>query len=303
MTFQNRDLTVVVLTLNEELNLPECLDSLTLLGCPVYVVDSGSTDRTIEIANSKGATVVEHPFENYGAQRNWSQENLPIDTPWILHIDADERLTPELGEEIIDALNTVKSDVVGFLLRRRTVFLGKWIKHGGHYPSYHARLYRKGNGRCEDRLYDQHYIVEGRVEKLSGDMVDTTSELLDWTLRHTRWAKSEAQELLLDSRVSGRLRGRLFGSPIERRRWMRQIIYNKFPPLLRALLYFFVRYVLRFGFLDGRRGLVFHFLQGFWYRFQVDAYLLEHHLNSSKQINTNSTSTGTASSNEKDSVN
>ncbi|MCH2320149.1 MAG: glycosyltransferase family 2 protein [SAR202 cluster bacterium] len=303
MTSGNIDLTVVVLTLNEELNLPECLESLVLLHCPVYVVDSGSTDGTIEIARSWGAMVVEHPFENYGAQRNWSQENLPINTTWVLHIDADERLTPELGEEIISALNTVKPDINGFLLRRRTVFLGKWIKHGGHYPSYHARLYRWGSGRCEDRLYDQHYIVNGRVEKLLGDMIDTTPELLDWTLRHARWAKSEAQELLLDSRSSGRLKGRLFGSPIERRRWMRQIIYNKFPPLLRALLYFLVRYVLRFGFLDGKRGLVFHFLQGFWYRFQVDAYLLENYLNSSKRADTHSTSTGTTSSNEKDSVN
>ena len=302
MTLGSLDLTVIVLTLNEELNLPECLDSLILLHCPVYVVDSGSTDGTIEIAKSWGATVVEHPFENYGAQRNWSQENLPINTTWILHIDADERLTPELGKEIINALNTVKPDVDGFLLRRRTVFLGKWIKHGGHYPSYHARLYRWGRGRCEDRLYDQHYIVSGRVEKLLGDMIDTTPELLDWTLRHAGWAKSEAQELLLDSRSSGRLRGRLFGSPIERRRWMRQVIYNKFPPLLRALLYFLVRYVLRLGFLDGKRGLVFHFLQGFWYRFQVDAYLLEDRQKSSKRVETNCTSTGKTKSNEKDSV-
>jgi len=274
------DLTVVVLTLNEEENLPDCLDSVAGLECPTYVVDSGSTDRTVEIAEAHGIAVVEHPFENYGAQRNWSQANLGIDTEWVLHIDADERLTLELRDEIAEALTETDPDIAGFLLRRRTVFLGKWIRHGGHYPSYHARLYRLDKGRCEDRLYDQHYIVDGHVKKLSGDMIDTTPELGEWTVRHARWARAEAQELLLGREEEGRLQGRLFGTPIERRRWMRQSLYNRFPLFVRPLLYFIVRYIFRLGFLDGRRGLVFHFLQGFWYRFQVDAYVLEYKLKS-----------------------
>lgn len=273
------DLAVIVLTLNEELNLPDCLASVTPLGCPVYVVDSGSTDATMRIASDGGATVVEHPFENYGAQRNWSQENLPIETEWVLHLDADERLTPELSSEILEILTDPPPSTDGFLLRRRTVFLGKWIKHGGHYPSYHARLYRKDKGRCEDRLYDQHYIVDGKVEKLFGDMIDTTPDLADWTVRHARWAKAEARELLLEGAQEGRLQGRFFGGPIERRRWLRQSVYNRFPLFFRPFLYFMLRYLFRFGFLDGRQGLVFHFLQGFWYRFQVDAYILEQRLN------------------------
>lgn len=269
------DLTVVVLTLNEELNLPSCLDSVRPLGCDVFVVDSGSTDRTVEIAKRAGATVYEHHFENYGAQRNWSQANLPIRTEWVLHLDADESLTPELSAAMTGALAKPSGDTNGFLLRRLTVFMGRAIRHGGIYPNYHARLYRRSKGRCEDRLYDQHYIVEGRVETLPGDMVQTEPDLADWATRHARWAPMEARELALGADEPGRLMGKAFGSPIERRRWQRQKVYNRLPLFVRPFLYFAYRYFVRLGFLDGRPGLVYHFLQGCWYRFQVDAHVLE----------------------------
>ena len=275
MSSDNLELTVLVLTLNEELNLPDCLQSIEPLGCEVLVVDSGSTDRTVELAKEAGAKVFEHPFESYGAQRNWAQDNLPIETEWLLHIDADERLTPEIRGSIVSALANTPVGINGFILRRRTVFMGRWIKHGGIYPSYHARLFRKDKGQCEDRLYDQHYIVDGKVERLSGDMIDITTDLSAWTVRHARWAQMEARELLLGEGQPGRLQGKVFGTSIERRRWQRQSIYNRFPLFVRAFLYFLYRYIIRLGFLDGRRGLVFHFLQGFWYRFQVDAYILE----------------------------
>ena len=275
MTSGNLELTVVVLTLNEELNLPDCLESIEPLGCQVLVVDSGSTDRTVAIAKEAGAKVFEHPFESYGAQRNWAQDNLPIETEWVLHIDADERLTPEIRGSIVSALANTPVGINGFILRRRTVFMGRWIKHGGIYPSYHARLFRKDKGRCEDRLYDQHYMVDGKVERLPGDMIDVTTDLSAWTVRHARWAQMEARELLLGDNQPGRLQGKVLGTSIERRRWQRQSIYNRFPLFVRAFLYFLYRYIIRLGFLDGRRGLVFHFLQGFWYRFQVDAYILE----------------------------
>jgi glycosyltransferase involved in cell wall biosynthesis len=269
------DLTIVVLTFNEELNIAECLQSLRSLECEVFVVDSGSSDRTTEIAEQHGTSVVDHAFENYGTQRNWAQTSLPIRTEWVLHVDADERLTPELQQSIQGALTDPPDDVDGFLLRRRTVFMGRWIRHGGHYPSYHARLFRKHKGRCEDRLYDQHYIVQGKVEKLPGDMIDNTPDLTAWTLSHARWAGMEAREQMEGDDQSGRLIGKPFGTPIEKRRWLRQRVYNRVPLFIRPFLYFGYRYVLRLGFLDGRAGLVFHFLQGCWYRFQVDALILE----------------------------
>ena len=262
---------VVVLTYNEEANLPACLASLAGLDCEVFVVDSGSTDRTREMARAAGATVREHPFTTYAEQRNWAQANLPIRSAWLLHLDADERLTPELVSEI----NRVLSDppaVAGFLLRKRTVFMGRWIKHGGHYPAYHLRLFRRGLGVCEDRLYDQHFLVEGEVRQLRHDYLDVlTSDLGTWTARHARWAELEARELMARGSGQRRVRARVWGSPIERRRWLRDVVFQRSPLFARAFGYWLYRYVVRLGFLDGTEGLIFHFLQACWYRFLVDA--------------------------------
>ncbi len=271
-------LSVIILTLNEEANLPACLESVERLDCEIFVVDSGSTDRTREIAEEAGAKVMDHPFSQYGAQRNWAQQNLTIKSEWVLHLDADERLTPELVSEIKQVLQDPPADVDGFLLCKRTIFMSKWICHGGHYPSYHLRLFRKDRGFCEDRLYDQHFIVKGKVARLRHDYIDIlTSSLNTWTLRHARWAELEAQEVLSGQTNSDtRVGGRFFGGPIAQRRWLRQCLYERFPLFLRAFLYWFYRYFLRLGFLDGKEGLVFHFLQGFWYRFLVDAYIYEY---------------------------
>lgn len=276
MSAEPPPLTVIVLTYNEEVNLPACLASSTGLNCDLFVVDSGSTDKTVPLAESAGATVVQHAFENYAAQRNWAQANLPIRSEWVLHLDADERLTPELVQEINSLLRKPPQGVDGFLLRKRTVFMGRWIKHGGHYPSYHLRLFRKDRGRCEDRLYDQHFLVQGKLGRLTHDYIDVlTADLGTWTLRHARWAELEARELLARHGGEGRVRPALLGNPIERRRWLREGLYARGPLFARAFLYWLYRYVLRRGFLDGREGLIFHFLQGCWYRFLVDAKIYE----------------------------
>lgn len=272
-------LAVVILTYNEETNLPRCLDSLRGLACTVVVVDSGSTDRTAEIARLNGAALVFHPFENYALQRNWAQENLPVAAGWILHLDADERLTPELAVEINQVLeaaqNGMDDGVDGFLLRKRTIFMGRWIRHGGHYPSYHLRLFRCARGRCEDRLYDQHFVVSGKVKPLASDYLDiVAANLGTWTLRHKRWAELEASEMLAHGDPRRQVRPDLMGNPIERRRWFRNA-YSRGPLFARAFAYWSYRYLLRLGFLDGREGLIFHFLQGFWFRFLVDAMIYE----------------------------
>ncbi len=270
------DLSVVVLTFNEAENLPACLRSVEPLEAEVFVVDSGSEDRTVEIAEEHGAVVVEHPFEHYAAQRNWAQRNLPLKTEWILHLDADERLTEELAREINRTLKDPPEDVNGFMLRQRTVFRGQWIRHGGHYPSHHMRLYRRSAGRCEDRLYDQHFLVEGPTERLDHDYIDVVASDLDsWIRRHARWAKMEAEELARTSDDENQVKGDPTGTPIERRRWMRDDLYGSFPLYVRAFLYWLYRYVFRLGFLDGKQGFLFHFLHGFWYRVLVDVHLDE----------------------------
>lgn len=271
-------LSVVVLAFNEARNLPDLFQSLQGLNAVVHVVDSFSTDESREIAARAGAIVVQHPFENYGAQRNWAQDHLGLEAEWVLHLDADERLSPGLVSEINNIVSRNDPGYDGYMLRKRSVFLGKWIRHGGHYPSYHLRLYRKRKGRCEDRLYDQHYLVDGPVGRLKNDYVDIiTTDLNSWSTRHLRWAGLEAREMVAAS-GTGQVNPRLTGNPIERRRWMRQRVYRNLPLFVRPFGYFLYRYVLRLGFLDGTEGLIFHFLQGFWYRFLVDAKIYEERL-------------------------
>lgn len=269
-------MSVIILTYNEEANLPACLESLAALRAEVLLVDSGSTDRTMEIAQAAGVAVYEHPFDHYAAQRNWAQRNLPLECEWVLHLDADERLTPELVAEINSVVEHAPADIAGFLLRKRTVFMGRWMRHGGHYPSYHLRLFRKHSGGCEERLYDQHYLVDGEARELTHDYIDVlTSDLSVWSARHVRWAELEAREILNGHNGAGRVRAEAFGNPLERKRWLREGVYGRSPLFLRAFLYWFYRYFIRLGFLDGKEGLIFHFLQGLWFRFLVDAKLSE----------------------------
>jgi glycosyltransferase involved in cell wall biosynthesis len=271
-------LSVIVLTHNEEINLPACLDSLKDLSCKVFVVDSGSTDRTLEIAAARGVAVYQHPFENYASQRNWAQQNLPLSGMWVLHLDSDERLTTELVGEINQVTAQPPRDIAGFMLRKRTIFMGRWIRHGGHYPSYHLRLFKSSRGRCEDRLYDQHFIVEGRVDRLKHDYLDVVAtSLSSWTVRHVRWAGLEASEILAQGQGGRQVVPAAFGNPIQRRRWWRNA-YARGPLFFRGFLYWVYRYFFRLGFLDGIPGLIFHFLQGFWFRFLIDATIYERSL-------------------------
>ena len=216
------NVSVIILSYNEETNLPGCLESLRGLESKIFVVDSFSTDRTPEIAKTAGVVFIQHAFENYSAQPNWSQENLPIGTPWVLHLDADERLTPELVTEINHILSNPPIETAGFLLRKRTIFMGRWIRHGGHYPSYHLRLFRVGFGRCEDRLYDQHFVVESGIKRMKHDYIDVVaSTISSWTLRHARWAGMEAREMVAVDARRNQIAPELLGNPIQRRRWWR----------------------------------------------------------------------------------
>ena len=268
-------LSVIVLTKDEEANLPDLLTSVGPLRPAIYVVDSGSTDGTRDLARDAGCTVVEHPFETYAAQRNWAFDNLPITTPWTLCLDADERLTSELAAEISSLLEGPDPAVDGYMLRKRTHFMGRWLRWGGQYPAHHLRLFRSGKGRCEDRLYDQHFVVDGPVGRLRHDYIDIiTDSLTNWIERHNRWATLEAQEML-GSETTGQVAPNWRGTPIERKRFLRMKVYRHAPLFVRPFLLFLFDYVIRLGFLDGRAGLVFHVLQRFWFRFLIDAKVYE----------------------------
>lgn len=274
------NLTVIVLTYNEELNIEECIRSLSPFDSRIVVVDSGSKDKTLDILNKYKVEIYHHEFNNYGDQRNWAQQNTDITTEWVMHLDADERLTKSLCENIINVLKTdCKNEIAGYLISRRTVFMGKFIKYGGHYPVYHNRMFRVSKGMCETRLYDQHFIVNGKVEKLSGDIIDVTDDLNDWFNRHMRWAEAEADQIVLENKSSQLLQGKFDGTPIERRRWLKTNLYYRMPLFIRCVVYFAYRYFLRLGILDGYTGFVFHFLHAFWYRFKVDTHILKKKFN------------------------
>lgn len=271
-------ISIIILTFNEEKNIRACLDSVGDNFEAIYVVDSESTDGTLEILNDYPVKVFHHPFENYSKQRNWAFQNLPVQTEWIFNMDADHRLTPEIIDELKNHFNNgIQPTINGMLASRKTIFMGKWIKYGGHYPTYHAVIFRKNKGFCEDKLYDQHFKVDGEVLKLKGDVIDLITESLStFTLRHDKWSNLEAlQQFALPQTDTETIKGSLRGkNPIAKRRYLKNI-YESFPLFVRPFIYFFIRYFIRLGFLDGKRGLIFHFLQCFWFRFLIDAKIYE----------------------------
>ncbi len=268
--------SIVILTYNSESSSGETLRSVASLSDDIHIVDSFSKDRTLEIARSFGANIAEHAFESYGAQRNWAITSLPLKHAWQLHLDADERLTPELLKEI--AQLSEDTEISGFYLPRMMYFLGRPIRHGGLSPTWHMRLFKSGLGRCETRKYDQHfYLTSGNAAKLKGYMIDDIRmSLSEWTQRHNRWTDAEVEEQNAKSN-DGVVIGRLRGNPVEKKRFLRGF-YDKCPLFIRPFALFFYRYVIRLGFLDGPTGFVFYVLQTFWFRFLIDSKLLEQKL-------------------------
>lgn len=271
-------LSILILTKNEAVNLPVCLKSLDGLDVDIYIVDSESDDNTIQIAESFGCRVFTHPFRNHASQINWALENIPIQTPWIMRLDADERLMPELVEELNNTLPTTPSDITGYQVKRRVFFLGHWIRYGGYYPTWLLRLWRTGSGICEQRWMDEHIVLsEGKIANLKKDIIDENQKGLSfWIEKHNRYADREVQDLLAAQAAQEKdlLAGNQF-SQAKQRRWVKKTLYGRFPLFFRAFIYWFLRYTIGLGFLDGIEGLVFHFLQGFWYRFLVDAKIYE----------------------------
>ncbi|MDB5395217.1 MAG: hypothetical protein JWM91_2723 [Rhodospirillales bacterium] len=270
-------LSVVILSFHSEDSIGATLASAALVSDDIHVVDSGSTDRTVAIVEASGARLHHHPFETYGAQRNWAIENLPLRHEWELHLDADERLTAPLAA----AINHLKAHrfsgpAVGYFIPRLTHFLGHPIRHGGMYPIWHMRLFRHGRGHCETRRYDQHFYVNGPSDRIPHPMIDDIRmPLTEWIARHNRWTDAEADELLQGIPRTGVIVPKLTGgTPVQQKRALRAG-YNRAPLFLRAFLLFLYRYLFRLGFLDGRPGLIFFVLQTFWFRFLIDAKLYE----------------------------
>jgi glycosyltransferase involved in cell wall biosynthesis len=265
--------SVIVLAFNSIDTLRNTLTQAREVSDDIHVVDSFSTDNTVELSRRLGAQVVQHKFENYGAQRNWAIDSLALRYSWQLHLDADERLTPELIASLRGLPENPPQS--GFLIARLVQFLGREMRHGGMSPTWHLRLFRNGAGRCEERKYDQHfYLAQGYTGELKGYMIDEIRmSLSEWTARHNCWADAEVLEQTV-AQEGARVRPRFLGNPMERKRYLRGL-YNDAPLFVRPYALFIYRYFLCLGFLDGREGLIFWTLQTFWFRFLIDAKLFE----------------------------
>jgi glycosyltransferase involved in cell wall biosynthesis len=273
--------TAIVLTLNEERNLRACLESVAPFVERILVVDSGSRDGTREIAEHFGCGFHEHEWKNYATQFQWALDNLPIASEWVLRLDADERWRPEGFAELAAIIR--QPDVAGVYVRMQIFFMSRWMKHGGVYPNDFLRVFRRSGAFIEQRWMDEHIRVAGRAVSSRIDVIeanyDRQSNLGLWIAKHNSYSTREAADVItekygvraLDSVAA------LGQGKTERKRWVKERIYYRLPLFVRPFLYFFYRYVLRMGFLDGIPGFVFSVLQGFWYRFVVDAkvYQLE----------------------------
>lgn len=274
------DLTSIVLTKNEALHIERCIKNLAPICKKIYVIDCFSDDGTQEIARSCGAEVVEHEWPgNQAAQFNWALDNLRIGTEWVLRLDADEYLTPELAEELKSKLPHVPMGVNGFMLPLRNVWMGRPLKHGGASIKI-LRLFRNGYGHYESRMMDEQLeISNGEISEMVNPFADhNINDLNWWTTKHLGYSNREAAELLdVEFNLSGRNAGANLGnlSPDARRRRELKLKYAHQPLFWRSFAYFIYRYFFRGGFLDGKEGFLRHFLQGWWYRTLVDAKIFE----------------------------
>ena len=269
------DITVIILTKNETRHIRRAIASVRNFATRVVVVDSGSTDDTVSLAMQAGAEVLHHTWTNHASQFNWALDQLVDQPGWIMRLDADEVVTLPLAAQIKAGL----PDVDGVFINRRMHFMGQPIRYGGLFPIKILRLFRNGQGRCEGRWMDEHILVQGPTATLRGAIIDDNHNSLDWWIaKHNSYASREVVDILnqqfgfLPQDSIGDL-GRRDQASIKR--WIKEHIYARLPIGARAGAYFLYRYILRLGILDGRHARTFHVLQGFWYRYLVDAKLAQ----------------------------
>lgn len=272
-------LTIIILTYNEEKHIERCIESLKELKGNIVVVDSYSDDKTVELAELKGAKVIQNKWTNHSRQFNWALTQIDGDTDWVFRIDADEIITPELSNEISSKLSKLNSHINGIFINRIIYFQGSKIRYGGLYPIRILRIFRFGFGKCENRWMDEHIKVSGSTINLKNNLIDNNLNSLSWWIdKHNIYSSKEAIDSLnleykfMNSDSIAHLNN---SSATARKRWVKEKFYSKLPLGIRSFFYFTYRYFILIGFLDGKNGAVFHYLQGFWYRYLVDLKIKE----------------------------
>uniref|UniRef100_A0A7V3E7L3 Glycosyltransferase family 2 protein n=1 Tax=Ignavibacterium album TaxID=591197 RepID=A0A7V3E7L3_9BACT len=271
-------ISLIILTFNEEIHISRCIESVKNISENIFVVDCYSTDRTVEIAENLGAKVFFHKWEkSYSKQFNWALENLPINTEWVLRLDADEYLSPQLIQEIKNKLPNLSKSITGVIFPLRRIFLNRTIKRGTGKIKL-LRLFRYKKAICEQRWMDEHIVLlEGEAIEFENDFVDhNLNNLSWWTNKHNGYAIREAIDLLdIEFGLIEKKIGNAKLNPQAEDKRKKKNKYAKQPLFLRAFFYFLYRYILKLGFLDGKEGFLWHFLQGWWYRTLVDALIFE----------------------------
>lgn len=273
------DITTIILTYNEEIHIRRCLENVCSFSKKVYVVDSPSTDKTAEICREfSNVELVVHKYPgNQAAQFNWALDNLKIDTEWVLRLDADEYLLPELVDELRTKIPELDTNITGVTFKRRHIFLGRWMKQGT-YPIMILRMFRKGKAKCEQRLMDEHIeLLDGASMTFEHDFVDhNLNNLSWWAQKHVNYAIREAAELLdVEYNITGTNSLARHLSPTTLHKRNLKLKYARQPLFWRSFAYFCYRYFFKLGFLEGKEGFLWHFMQGWWYRTLVDAKIYE----------------------------
>ena len=279
------NLSVIILTYNEELHIRRCLENVKSIAKEIYIIDSFSTDATLDIAREfDNVPILQNNLNNnYPKQFNWGLEHSGISTQWVLRLDADEYLLPELVQELQEKLPTLSDDVTGIIFNRRHIFMGKWMRRG-IYPVKLLRVFRYGKGMCEQRLMDEHIqLNEGHAVEFKHDFCDHNLNNLSWFChKHVNYAIREAVDLLdieLDLTGAAETDNGKEISPQALAKRMKKHKYARQPLFWRSFAYFCFRYFLKGACLDGKVGFIWTFLQGWWYRMLVDAkvYEIKHH--------------------------
>ena len=283
------DLTVVILTKNEEINLRKCVESFLGHAKRFVIIDSFSTDGTEELCRKLNEELqqigvsldfYQNKWVDYATQLNWGLTQTNITTEWSMRMDADEELMENLANEIGEKLSNIKPPVNGIIIRRRVYFMGRWIKHGGRYPELLLRIFRTGKATCERKIMDEHMILsEGTNVEFDNDLIDNNQKDLEWwIIKHNWYSNREVldHQMTLENKTDISLEaGGESTDQAKMKRMIKNEGYYKLPKFWRAHVYFIYRYYIKLGFLDGIEGKIFHFLQAYWYRFLVDAKMYE----------------------------
>lgn len=274
------DISVIILTYNEEIHIKRCLDRISKYVKNVFIIDSFSTDNTLEIAKEyNNVKILQNKWTNYATQFNWALENADINSEWVLRLDADEYLTPELIDELSHKLPTLGDDVSGVIFPLRRVFLGRVIRRGMNQVKL-LRLFRNGKAKSEVRLMDEHIqLLDGHAIEFDNEFADDNLNNLSWwAQKHIGYAIREAVDLLdieLDLTNAGKSdENKQISEQAHKKRMMKHK-YARKPLFWRSFAYFCYRYFFKMGFLEGKEGFLWHFMQGWWYRTMVDAKVFE----------------------------